>query len=57
MAVDYFHGMVVPFYGFRRKNDPTLPISDDFCTPTQRLTCAQCNPNNAYGRKQYRVSM
>lgn len=45
MAVDWFHGIVMPFFGYRRKNAPTRPISTELLTVTQHFVCIRCSPN------------
>lgn len=45
MAVDWFHGIVIPFFGYRRKNAPTRPISAELLTVTQYFACTRCSPN------------
>jgi hypothetical protein len=45
-AVDYFHSIVIPFFGYRRKNKPTRPISSELSTVTEHFVCRRCSPNH-----------
>jgi len=44
MAVKIFHSIVIPFFGYRRKNAPTRPISSALSTVTHHFVCNRCFP-------------
>jgi len=54
MAVDWFHGIVIPFFGYRRKNAPTRPISAELLTVNHHFVCTRCSPNRN-SEVQYKI--